>query len=41
MSLTLGRKASENKMNGALWSWVLEKAWTIDLKVLEKKEFGR
>jgi len=21
---------SENQMNGALWAWVLEKAWKID-----------
>jgi len=28
-------------MNGALWAWVLEKAWKIDLNVLHRKEFDR
>ena len=32
---------SENQMNGSLWAWVLEKAWKIDMKVLQKKEFDR
>jgi len=25
-------------MNGGLWSWVLKKAWKIDMKVLQKKK---
>jgi len=28
-------------MNAVLWAWVLEKAWKIDKKVLQKKEFDR
>jgi len=28
-------------MNGAFWVWALEKAWKIDRKVLQKKEFDR
>ena len=28
-------------MNGVLWTWVLDKAWTIDTKVLKKKGFDR
>ena len=26
-------------MNGVLWVWVLKKAWKIDMKILQKKEF--
>jgi len=32
---------SENQMNGALWAWVLKKAWKRDMEVLQKKEFDR
>ena len=35
--LTLGT----NKINGTLWAWVLEKAWTIDMKVLRKKPIAQ
>jgi len=28
-------------MNGGLWAWVVKKAWKIDMKVLQKKEFDR
>jgi len=28
-------------MNGVLWALVAKKAWKIDMKVLEKKEFDR
>jgi len=28
-------------MNGVLWAWVLEIAWKIDMKVLQKKEFDK
>jgi len=28
-------------MNGVLSAWVLKKAWKVDMKVLQKKEFGR
>jgi len=28
-------------MNGALSAWVLEKAWKIDTKVLQKKMFNK
>jgi len=27
-------------MNGATWVWVLEKAWKLDMNVLQKKEFN-
>ena len=32
---------SENQMNGGIWDWVIKKAWKIDMKVLQKKEFDR
>ena len=32
---------NENEMNGVLWAWVLKKAWEIDMKVHQKKEFDR
>jgi len=28
-------------MNGVIWARVLKKAWKIDVKVLQKKEFDR
>jgi len=28
-------------MNGALWACGIKKAWKIDMKVLQKKEFDR
>jgi hypothetical protein len=28
-------------MNGVIWAWMLEKAWKIGMKVLQKKEFDR
>ena len=39
MSINPGNRQSENQMNGALWTWVLEKTWKIDTKVLRKKDF--
>jgi len=42
MSFNPGNKTtSENQMTGVLLDWVLEKAWKIDMKVLQKKEFDR
>jgi len=37
MSLTWEQRTSENQMNGALFAWVLEKIWKIDMKVLQRK----
>jgi len=32
---------SEIQMNGTILAWLLEKAWKIYMKVLQKKEFDR
>jgi len=32
---------SGSEFQRALWAWVLEKVWKIDMKVLQKKEFDR
>ena len=41
MNFNPGNRQVKTRWRGALWTWVLKKAWKIDMKVLPKKEFDR